>query len=58
MNSKMNLEEIYQAIADISNSMYNLKKEEKISKGDYKSVKEVLKELEYEVKMIILYGGK
>jgi hypothetical protein len=51
----MTLDEIYTTIADVSNSLYNLRKENKISNPDYNCLKKMVESLYSLIGTVILY---
>jgi len=55
MRNKMTLDEIYTVIADVSNSLYNLKKEDKISLPDYVYLKRMAEKFYTSIGSTILY---
>ena len=55
MNNEMTLDEIYTAIADISNSLYNLRKYNKISGPDYGWLNTLVQKLYSSIGMAMLY---
>lgn len=55
MKNKMTLDEIYTVIADVSNSLYNLKKEDKISLPDYIYLKRIAEKFYSSIGSAILY---
>ena len=58
MNNKMDMNEIYDAVSDISNSLYNLNKNGAIYQEDYKNLKIIVDDLYSEIGATILYGKK
>ena len=58
MNNKMDMNEIYDAVSDISNSLYNLNKNGAIYQEDYRNLKIIVDDLYSEIGATILYGKK
>ena len=58
MNNKMDMNEIYDVVSDISNSLYNLNKSGAIHQGDYINLKIIVDDLYSEIGATILYGKK
>lgn len=53
MNNKMTINEIYNVVADIHNSIYNLRKNEKITFEDYENISDVCTQMERSIRYAI-----
>lgn len=53
MNNKMNINDIHDAVADIHNSIYNLRKNDKITFEDYMNISDICTQMERAVRYAI-----
>jgi len=53
MNNKMNINDIYDAVADIHNSIYNLRKKDEITFEDYMNISDICSQMEKAVRYAI-----
>lgn len=53
MNNKMNINDIYDAVADIHNSIYNLRKNDKVTFEDYMVIADICSQMERAVRYAI-----
>lgn len=53
MNNKMNINDIYDAVADIHNSIYNLRKNDKVTFEDYMIISDICSQMERAVRYAI-----
>lgn len=53
MNNKMNINDIYDAVSDIHNSIYNLRKNDEITFEDYMNISDICSQMERAVRYAI-----
>lgn len=53
MNNKMTINNIYDAVSDIHNSIYNLRKNDKITFDDYMNIADICSQMERAVRYAI-----
>lgn len=58
MNNKMNIEETYSTVADVSNSLYNLARNQVIDAEDYAEIKQTVQLLYSQIGRAILSSNK